>query len=103
RVLPPPALAPAKPAAPPLPIAPAAWNSMVAPSLAVPSDPANGGPRREPELPEHEKIAPPKSNKQREFLFEHEREDDGPQAAFQKQVRNAVRQTPLDPGDDLGM
>jgi type IV secretion system protein VirD4 len=103
RVLPPPALAPAKTAAPSSPIAPAPWNSTVAANLSVPSDPANGGPRREPELPEHEDIAPEKPNRQEEFLFEDEREDDGPPAAFQKQVRNAVRQTPLDPSDDLGM
>ena len=69
------------------------------------ADPANGGPRREPELPEHEEIAPKPPEPVHEFELDDEADDDGPPSppSFEQQARNAVRVAPLDPSDDLGM
>ena len=76
-----------------------------APSPAAPSrkaDPANAGVRREPELPEHENIAPKPPEPAQEFQSEDERDEDSPTLDDQM-ARTAIRQTPLDRADDLGM
>ena len=69
-------------------------------------DPANAGIRREPELPEHEDVAP-ELTPVREFEFDEEdrEENDAPvkARALQRQFGNAVRQAPLDPGDGLSL
>jgi type IV secretion system protein VirD4 len=87
-------------------IAAAPWQNLVAASLVKPTtDPANGGPRREPERPSHENIAPGTKEAVREFLAPEDCDDDGPPIvpAFDRQARDAVRQTPLDPSNRLGM
>ena len=81
-------------------------GAIIAPSTkAQGGDPANGGPRREPELLEHEEIAPKAPDPAKEFEPTDDSDDDGPQSPpdFQQQARNAARQAPLDPTDDLGM
>ncbi|MGH7073621.1 MAG: type IV secretory system conjugative DNA transfer family protein, partial [Stellaceae bacterium] len=78
---------------------------IVAPSRP-PRDPANGGIRREPELPDHEAIAPEKPNPAQEFETgqDDEPDDDAQrQRAIRRNMRAAARQTPLDPGDDMDM
>jgi type IV secretion system protein VirD4 len=78
---------------------------IASPSSDTEADSANGGPRREPELPEHEDIAPTPSDPVQEFELDDTNDDTGPpiQPGFDQQVRNSVRQTPLDPADHLGM
>ena len=102
RVLPPPSLAFPIPLTRPAESTP--WENTVPSSgPGTTADPANGGPRREPELPSHEEISPKKQkpSRQQEFIFENE--PDNPPTRFARQARNAIRQAPLDPGDDLGM
>jgi type IV secretion system protein VirD4 len=83
------------------------WTGAVVatPSAASSEDPANGGIRREPELPEHEDIAPAPKNPLLEFEPMDEEPDDEVQRvrAVQRNFGNAVRQVPLDRGDDLRM
>jgi type IV secretion system protein VirD4 len=63
---------------------------------------ANGGIRREPELPEHEEIALDKSEPHREFaLFDDDLADELPQTQELDRMRGVARQAALDPGDDL--
>ena len=70
-------------------------------------DQANGGIRREPELPEHEEIVPHPPSPAHEFDFDEEDRDDADAAvkarALQRQFGNAVRQAPLDPADGLSL
>ena len=119
RVLPPPALTTAsagasgdRPAAhaddwttlsPPEPAA-AAVGELVAGSLAD-DDPANGGIRREPALPEHEAIVSEQPKPNPEFaVLEDEPDDDAVRAkALNQNSRGLARQAALDPADDLGM
>jgi len=82
------------------------WMTLIAaPPTESEADTANGGPRREPELPEHEDIAPVPRDAAQEFELNDDSDDATPplQASFDQQVRNAVRQTPLDPADHLDM
>ena len=72
----------------------------------VEEDPANAGIRREPELPNHEDVAPePTPTREFDFDEENHEEDDAPvkARALQRQFGNAVRQAPLDPGDGLSL
>ena len=119
RVLPPPALTTAsagasgdRPAAhaddwttlsPPEPGAAAAGES-VASSLAD-DDPANGGIRREPALPQHEAIVSEQPKPSPEFaVLEDESDNDAVRAKVLNQnFRGLARQAALDPDDDLGM
>ena len=110
RILPPPPLSASgtSPPKPSLPKGPAAspWaNLIAAPTPTTESDAANGGLRREPELPEHEDIAPAPPDPAQEFELGEDIDDTGPpvQPVFDQQVRSAIRQTPLDPTDHLGM
>jgi type IV secretion system protein VirD4 len=66
-------------------------------------DPANGGIRREPELPEHEEIVPEQAKPAPEFVFgEDESDDDAARArALRRQSRGIARQAALDPGDGM--
>ena len=68
-------------------------------------DVANGGPRREPELPTHEEIAPKPPAPVQEFeLPGDEREDDSASLPdYDRLARMAARQAALDRGDDMGM
>jgi len=79
-------------------------GSIVAPSQApAVADPDNAGIRREPELPEHEEIAPEPRKPAQEFeLAEDEPDDDAQRLrAMQRQVCTIARQVALDPGDDM--
>ena len=82
-------------------------NPTTAVKPADEEDPANGGIRREPELPEHEEIVPQPPSPAREFEFDEEDRDDADAAvkarALQRQFGNAVRQAPLDPADGLSL
>jgi type IV secretion system protein VirD4 len=69
------------------------------------SDQANAGIRREPELPEHEEVAPDPAPAKAEFDFAEEETDDEVQRAstLRKQGMDIARQAAMDPGDDLGL
>jgi type IV secretion system protein VirD4 len=69
------------------------------------TDPGNAGIRREPELPEHEEIAPKPRRPAREFELPEDDPDDDAQRlrALQRQLRTIARQATLDPGDDMGL
>jgi len=108
RIMPPPQASagagPSSPRGPKLPAAIEPWADAIAPPAPKAlDDPANGGPRREPELPEHEEITPKPPEPSHEFDLDGDADDDGPPPSFEQQVRNVLRVTPLDPGDDLGM
>jgi type IV secretion system protein VirD4 len=67
-------------------------------------DAANAGIRREPELPEHEEIAPDQ-RKVEEFVFiDDDPDDDAARArALRQQVRGLARQAAMDPGDGIDL
>ena len=69
------------------------------------NDPANGGIRREPELPEHEEVAPERSPPVPEFAFSDEEPDDEVQRAsvLRRQASTVARQAALDPGDGIDL
>jgi len=87
------------------------WSALppVAPELKRPSvtssedDPDNAGIRREPELPEHEAIAPETPPSVDPFaLFVDETDDETAQANMLRQrMRVVARQAALDPGDGI--
>jgi type IV secretion system protein VirD4 len=68
-------------------------------------DPANGGIRREPELPQHEEIVQEPVKPTPEFAFgEEEPDDDAVRArALRQQVSSLARQGAMDPGDGMGL
>jgi type IV secretion system protein VirD4 len=68
-------------------------------------DPANGGIRREPELPQHEEIAREQVKSKPEFTFGEETPDDDAARAraLRQQVRNLARQGAMDPRDGMGL
>jgi len=109
RILPPPPLSrPGTPAT--LEASPSRgddWTDaiVVAPRASTTDDPANGGIRREPELPNHEEIAPPPAKAVQEFETAEEDSDDDAQRllAFQRNARTVARQVSLDPADDMGL
>ena len=67
-------------------------------------DPANGGIRRQPELPEHEDIAPERSAK-RDDEFDLDRDEPDDEAirrrALDRTMRQVSRQAALDPNDGI--
>lgn len=91
------------------------WSSMqakaplVPPAMvpALPEDTANGGIRREPELPEHVAIVSEtmETAPVNEFdVVDDEPEDAARQArAFRQQARSLARQASLDPGDGIDL
>ena len=82
------------------------WDGVAVASPALTTeDPANSGIRREPELPEHEDIAPELPKPIREFDPVDEESDDDAErfSAFQSSAGNAARQAGLDPADDMGL
>jgi type IV secretion system protein VirD4 len=66
-------------------------------------DPANGGIRREPELPQHEEIVPEQAKPAPEFVFGEEDPDDDAVRVrvLRQQARGLARQVAMDPGDGL--
>ena len=66
-------------------------------------DPANGGIRREPELPQHEEIVPEQAKATPEFTFaEEDPDNDALRArALRQQIGGLARQAAMDPGDGL--
>jgi type IV secretion system protein VirD4 len=68
-------------------------------------DPANAGIRREPELPEHEEIAPERAQPIPEFVFVEENSTDETMRAraLRQQARGLARQAALDPGDGIDL
>jgi type IV secretion system protein VirD4 len=67
-------------------------------------DPANGGVRREPELAEHEDIAPKPVTASPEFEFaEDEADEDAVRARRLRAARGLARQTAMDPGDGIDL
>ena len=83
------------------------WSGsvMVQPHQADTEDPANGGIRREPELPEHEDIAPPAPRAVNEFELIDEDAEGEPQrqCTLKRMMSSVARQVSLDPGDDMQM
>ena len=80
-------------------------NAIVAtPAAAFVEDPANAGIRREPELPEHEEIAPGPRKAISEFE-PIEEDDDEPQRRrmLQRTMGAVARQISLDTADDMQM
>ena len=88
------------------------WSQLSAPVARVEEDssgpggiedPANGGIRREPELPEHEEVLPSQARPTPEFSFiEEDAGDDALRArALQEQPRAAARQAAMDPRDGM--
>lgn len=67
-------------------------------------DPANSGIRREPDLPEHEDIAPEASPHPAEFDFEDVSDRDAIRARIQRaNASGLARQATMDPGDKLDL
>ena len=66
-------------------------------------DPANGGIRREPELPQHEEVPPVQTTVTQEFSFiEEDPDDDALRArALQEQAHAIARQAAMDPRDGM--
>jgi type IV secretion system protein VirD4 len=80
------------------------WSeTTIASKVSDAADPANGGIRREPELPEHEEVTPRTPDPAAEFeLGSDEPDDDAPRFKIvQDKMSNLARQTSLDPGDHM--
>jgi type IV secretion system protein VirD4 len=110
RILPPPVLtgdrSPPLEESPPTPQDGDWAGAIVAPpSASATEDPANAGIRREPELPDHEEIAPEPAKPVHEFDPMDEESDDEVQRQriMQRTFGTVARQVSLDPGDDMRM
>ena len=68
-------------------------------------DPAEGGIRREPELPGHEEVAPDRSPVPNEFAFDDLRDEEPAPGRFQfaDEMPANARRAALDPGDGIDM
>ena len=89
------------------PIVTAAGHTAPSASATAAEDSDNAGIRREPELPEHEAVAPEHSVSAKEFDFqEDDREED--EAAvksrlLRRQFGSVARQATMDPDDGIGL
>jgi type IV secretion system protein VirD4 len=108
RVLPPAAMT--KHGVPP----PDDWSRLTIPAVntggeissagrAHSNDLANGGIRRQPDLPKHEEIAPERAKPVPEFVFSEEKPDNDALRgrALRRQALGLARQVALDPGDGM--
>ncbi len=89
-----------------IPASPEGEKGATGPRAVHPvDDPANGGIRREPELAEHEDIAPEPPTPSPEFAFgEDEPDEDAVRArALRAAARGLARQAVLDPGDGIDL
>jgi type IV secretion system protein VirD4 len=85
---------------------PDAWvDAIITPITATAGDPANSGIRREPEVPEHEAIAPETMPPEPSFEFPEDEADDDAAATVvsRERMRTTARQAALDPGDRMGL
>jgi type IV secretion system protein VirD4 len=85
---------------------PDAWvDAIITPIPATAGDPANSGIRREPEVPEHEAIAPETMPPEPSFEFPEDEADDDAAATVvsRERMRTTARQAALDPGDRMGL
>jgi type IV secretion system protein VirD4 len=102
RILAPPSIAKAAGAGPSRPKPePVYWQEAIAPTQD--DDSANGGIRREPELPEHEEIVPPSTEPVKEFDLAEDEDDLPALPSPGPQARTVARQAALDRDDDMGM
>jgi type IV secretion system protein VirD4 len=105
RILAPPATRAPQVLAPPTA---AQWIDTVQPAaeaaeaVTSPSDLANAGLRREPELPTHEEIAPP-SKAAQEFEAPERPSRSTARRNLQRRFIDTARQASLDLGDDMGV
>jgi type IV secretion system protein VirD4 len=78
---------------------------VATPTAALVEGPANAGIRQEPELPEHEDIAPEPRKAVHEFEPMEDDPDDEPQRQrmIQRTMGSVTRQVSLDPADEMGM
>jgi type IV secretion system protein VirD4 len=74
-------------------------------SSAPIEDSANAGIRREPELPEHENVAPEPAKPSAEFVFGEDEPDDEAVRArvLRAKGRGLARQAAMDPGDGIDL
>jgi type IV secretion system protein VirD4 len=92
------------------------WSSLPVPAVSASGevsssaetkidDPANGGIRREPDLPQHEEIVPEQARPTPEFVFGEEDPDDNAvrARALRQQARGLARQAAMDPGDGIDL
>jgi len=81
----------------------AAAEAIQAAPTTASTDPANGGIRREPELPEHEEIIAPPAAPPREFEFDGTDADSDAvrNRRLQERMAGTARQASLDPADGL--
>ncbi|ASG20222.1 type IV secretory system conjugative DNA transfer family protein [Nitrospirillum viridazoti] len=91
------------------------WSALAIPAASagaasghgngVSVDPANAGIRREPELPEHEEIAPPERSPLSEFdvLDDDPGVDAARASRLRQQVTSNARQATMDPADGLDL
>jgi type IV secretion system protein VirD4 len=87
-----------------LPLPPRAPGGKKSSPVALVADPANGGIRREPELPEHEDIAPEQAKPSTEFAFEDDAGDKAVRArVLRAQARGLARQASMDPNDGIDL
>ena len=86
------------------------WTELPTPERALPpaeaqeesNDAANGGIRREPELPEEQEIVPPPPPPRGEFEFDDSAGEDATAARrMNDRMRGTARQTSLDPKDGI--
>jgi type IV secretion system protein VirD4 len=84
------------------------WADTIAVDKRAPpqaDDSANSGMRREPELPDHEEVAPQVAKPLQEFEPPEDDPDDEPQRrrVMERSMRVVARQITLDPADDMQM